>query len=115
MTRAIDRDNQRFKEIVRGKVAVFIATPQAAGLTGGRGAQPVLRCDSVPNKFGAYAAAQVEAAQRADSLARAGRGGGGGGGRGGRAGGGGGGGGGGTGPGARALATVGGSPGRRRR
>ena len=74
----------------RGKVAVFTATPAQAGLTGGgRGAQPVLRCDSLPNKFGAEAAARVEAQQRADSVARAGAGG-----RGGRGGGGGGGGGG---------------------
>src|SRR5439155_7722269 len=31
--------------IVRGKVAVFVATPAAAGLTGGRGSAPVIRCD----------------------------------------------------------------------
>ena len=72
----------------RGKIAVFTATPAQAGLTGGgRAAQPVLRCDSVPNKFGAEAAARVEAQVRADSAARAA-----GGGRGGRGGGGGGGG-----------------------
>jgi len=74
----------------KGKVAVFIATPASAGLTGGRGgggggggggdstATPapgggrgarVPRCDSVPNKFGAAAAAAVEAQQRADSAA----------------------------------------------
>ncbi|HVE34214.1 MAG TPA: M28 family peptidase [Gemmatimonadaceae bacterium] len=71
----------------RGKVAVFTATPAQAGLTaGGRAAQPVLRCDSVPNKFGAEAAARVEAQQRADSASRAGVGG-----RGGRGGGAGGG------------------------
>ena len=67
-----------------GKVAVFIATPAAAGLVGGggRGGAPAVsllpRCDSVPDKFGAAAAAAVEAAQRhADSLAgrTAGRGG----------------------------------------
>lgn len=66
-----------------GKVAVFLATPAAAGLTqggggggGGRGGG-MLRCDSVPDKFGAAAAARVEAAQRADSIAgRGGRGGG---------------------------------------
>jgi hypothetical protein len=68
----------------QGKIAVFTATPAQAGLTGGgRAAQPVLRCDSVPNKFGAEAAARVEAQQRADSASRAG------GGRGGRGGGGG--------------------------
>jgi hypothetical protein len=68
---------------LRGKVAVFIATPAAAGLMagGGRGMPVVLRCDSVPDKFGAAAAARVEAQQRSDSAA--GRGGRGGGGRGG--------------------------------
>ena len=66
--------------VFRGKVAVFTAIPAAVGLgAGGRGAAPVLRCDSVPDKFGAAAAAMVEAAVRADSAA----------GRGGRAGGGG--------------------------
>ena len=66
--------------VFRGKVAVFTAIPAAVGLgAGGRGAAPVLRCDSVPDKFGAAAAAMVEAAARADSAA----------GRGGRAGGGG--------------------------
>jgi hypothetical protein len=54
----------------RGKVAVFSATAGAAGLTGGRGGgggggAAMLRCDSVPDKFGAAAAARVEAAQRA--------------------------------------------------
>jgi hypothetical protein len=42
--------------IVRGKVAVFLA---AAGSS--RPTPPVLRCDSVPDKFGAAAAALVEA------------------------------------------------------
>ncbi len=65
-----------------GKIAVFIATPAAAGLGGGRGTLAP-RCDSVPDKFGAEAAALVEAAQRADSVAGRGRGGG----RGGRGGG----------------------------
>jgi hypothetical protein len=65
----------------RGKVAVFVAGPTAAGVaTTGRTPAAVLRCDSVPDKFGAAAAARVEAQVRADSLARAG------GGRGGRAG-----------------------------
>jgi hypothetical protein len=63
----------------RGKVAVFTAPPAA---TGGRGAAPIPRCDSVPDKFGAAAAAAVETAARADSAA-GGRGGRGGGGRGG--------------------------------
>lgn len=75
--------------LYRGKVAVFTATAAAAGLGGGgggggRGAAAVLRCDSVPNKFGAEAAARVEAQVRADSIA--GRGGRGAGGRGGAAG-----------------------------
>ncbi|HWH53926.1 MAG TPA: M28 family peptidase [Gemmatimonadaceae bacterium] len=71
---------------VRGKVAVFIATPAAAGLAGGRGGAAgggrLERCDSIPSKFGAEAAAQVEAAiariEAADSAAgraRRGRGG----------------------------------------
>jgi hypothetical protein len=62
--------------VFRGKIAVLTATPAQAGLTGGggRAAQPILRCDSVPNKFGAEAAARVEAQQRADSLSRAGAG-----------------------------------------
>jgi len=75
--------------IFRGKVAVFVSTPAAAGLGGGGGgggggrAGLALRCDSVPDKFGAAAAARVEAAARADSAGgRGGRGGGGGGGRG---------------------------------
>ncbi len=59
----------------QGKIAVFTATAAQAGLGGGgRGAQPVLRCDSLPNKFGAEAAARVEAQQRADSISRAGAG-----------------------------------------
>ncbi|MDB4877905.1 MAG: peptidase [Gemmatimonadetes bacterium] len=66
----------------RGKVAVFTATPAAAGLAAaGRGAAALLSCADVPDKFGAAAAAKVEAAARADSAA--GRGGRGGGGRGG--------------------------------
>src|SRR5262249_8341460 len=85
--------------LYRGKVAVFTATAAAAGPgragpgrgrggPGGprarrprRGANAVLRCDWVPNKCGAEAAARVEAQQRADSIA--GRGGRGAGGRGG--------------------------------
>ena len=73
--------------IFKGKVAVFVATAASAGLTGrgggagggaaadsaapaagGRGGR-VPRCDSVPDKFGAAAAAKVEAAARADSVA----------------------------------------------
>jgi hypothetical protein len=64
--------------LLRGKVAVFVATPAAAGLAVPRPA-PVLRCDSVPDKFGAAAAAAEEARVRADSVAgRLPRGGGGG-------------------------------------
>jgi hypothetical protein len=61
-----------------GKIAVFSSTAANAGLTGGRGGAGarVLRCDSVPDKFGAEAAARVEAAVRAESLSRGGRGGG---------------------------------------
>lgn len=68
--------------LFRGKVAVFSSLPP--GGAGGRGAAAMLRCDSVPNKFGARAAAETEAAVAA---AAAGRGGAGGGGRGGRGGG----------------------------
>ena len=53
-----------------GKIAVFTATPAAVGLGAPR-VVPILRCDSVPDKFGAAAAALVEAAVR-DSLAKAG-------------------------------------------
>ncbi len=55
-----------------GKVAVFIATPAAAGLqAGGRNAAPLERCDAYPDMFGATAAALEEAAQRRDdSIAR---------------------------------------------
>ena len=54
--------------MIRGKVAVFLAAPGA-----NRPAPPVLRCDSVPDKFGAAAAAAVEAtATGARATARAG-------------------------------------------
>ncbi|MFI5309879.1 MAG: M28 family peptidase [Gemmatimonadales bacterium] len=68
--------------LFKGKVAVFTAASVPGAGGGGRGAAAVLRCDSVPDKFGAAAAAQVEAAARADSSGggRGGRGGGGGGG-----------------------------------
>lgn len=71
--------------LFKGKIAVFTSNAAGAGLIAtGRGAGRVLRCDSVPDKFGADAAARVEAAVRADSAAgRGGRGGAGGGGRGG--------------------------------
>jgi peptidase M28-like protein len=77
--------------LFKGKIAVFTSTAAGAGLiAAGRGAARVMRCDSVPDKFGADAAARVEAAVRADSVARAGQGGGRGGGGGGRGGAGGG-------------------------
>ena len=53
-----------------GAIAVFTATPAAVGLPNAR-LPVVLRCDSVPDKFGASAAALIEAAVR-DSTARAG-------------------------------------------
>jgi hypothetical protein len=56
--------------LFKGKVAVFIATPATAALAAARPAT-ILRCDSVPNKFGAANAAIVEAAVR-DSITRAG-------------------------------------------
>lgn len=66
--------------IFRGKVAVFTSSAAGAGLIAvGRGAATVLRCDSVPDKFGAEAAVLVEAAARAaagDATGRGGRGGG---------------------------------------
>jgi hypothetical protein len=57
--------------LYKGKVVVFIGTPSSAGIVvAGRGGAPTLRCDSVPDKFGAQAAARVEAQLRADSAAR---------------------------------------------
>ncbi len=66
--------------VFKGKVAVFVAnagTLTALGPVAGRGAgAAVLRCDSVPDKFGAAAAAAVEAKLRAEQAAgRGGRGG----------------------------------------
>ena len=62
----------------KGKIAVFTSTAVASGIApAGRGAARVLRCDSVPNKFGADNAARVEAAVAADTAGRGGRGGGG--------------------------------------
>ncbi len=63
---AVALDRARFA----GKIAVFTAAPSAVGLGAPRPAT-VLRCDSVPDKFGASAAAAVEAAVR-DSIARVG-------------------------------------------
>ena len=49
--------------LFKGKIAVFTSSAAGAGLVaGGRGGARVLRCDSVPDKFGADAAARVEAA-----------------------------------------------------
>ncbi len=54
---------------LRGKIAVFVATPAAVGLAG-RPTPAIQRCDSLPDRFGAAAAARFEAAQRAaDSAA----------------------------------------------
>ena len=71
--------------VFKGKIAVFTAAPPALGAAGGgRGAAAILRCDSVPDKFGAAAASSVEAAVAAAGGGRGGRAGGaGGGGRGG--------------------------------
>lgn len=62
----------------RGKVLVFTAAPSATGFSAGGRGQAGLppRCDSLPNRFGAAAAAAVEAEQRANArgAAPAGRG-----------------------------------------
>ena len=73
---------------VRGKVAVFLASPSAIGAGGGGGGRangPLVRCDSLPDRFGAAAAAATEAATAARG-GGGGRGGQGAGGRGGRGG-----------------------------
>ena len=60
--------------VVKGNVAVFTAAPTTTGAAGGgRGAASLLRCDSVPDKFGAAAAASVEAAVAAAGGGRGGR------------------------------------------
>ena len=59
------------KAMFTGKVAVFLASPARE-----RPAPPVLRCDSVPDKFGAQAAALVEATPAGARAPRAGAGGG---------------------------------------
>ncbi len=56
--------------MIKGKVAVFIAPPARE-----RPAPPVLRCDSVPDKFGAQAAAIVEATPAGARTPRTGAGG----------------------------------------
>lgn len=61
----------------KGKVAVFIGGPAAAaGGRGGANPAAVLRCDSVPNRFGAAAAVIADAATAAAAAGRGGRGGG---------------------------------------
>jgi Zn-dependent M28 family amino/carboxypeptidase len=67
---AVALDPARFK----GKVAVFLADPASAAAAA-RGPAPLMSCADVPNKFGARAAAEVEAAQRANPSAIARRGG----------------------------------------
>ena len=47
--------------LFRGKVAVFLAAIAAPNAGGARGPVSLVSCDAVPNKFGAAAAAQVEA------------------------------------------------------
>ncbi|MCC6241225.1 MAG: M28 family peptidase [Gemmatimonadaceae bacterium] len=64
---------------VKGKVVVFIGHPSATGGGAGRGPASFVSCGDVPNKFGAAAAADVEAKARTSPAApAAGRGGGGG-------------------------------------
>ena len=81
---------------LQGKVAVFLASPAAVGLAGagggGRAGAAMLRCDSLPDRFGAAAAAAADAAAaaRAAAAGAGAAGGRGGGGRGGGRGGGGG-------------------------
>lgn len=50
----------------RGKVAVFTSNASAGGTPQGRGPVSFVSCADVPNKFGAAAAAAVEAAARAN-------------------------------------------------
>ncbi|MDB4914555.1 MAG: peptidase [Gemmatimonadetes bacterium] len=57
--------------MLKGKIAVFTASPAAVGLGAPRPAV-LLRCDSVPDKFGAAAAAKVEAAARDAAAANGG-------------------------------------------
>ncbi len=55
--------------VFRGKVAVFLATPNAPGLEPPPRPTPVLvRCDSLPDMFGAAAAVKVEADRAAGRL-----------------------------------------------
>lgn len=50
----------------RGKVAVFVSNASAGGTPQGRGPVSFVSCADVANKFGAAAAAEVEAAARAN-------------------------------------------------
>ncbi len=52
--------------MLRGKVAVFVSTATPGGTPQGRGPVSFVSCADVPNKFGAAAAADVEAAARAN-------------------------------------------------
>jgi hypothetical protein len=49
--------------VFRGKVAVFIGGPMASGGGGGRGAGALQKCDALPDRFGAAAAAIADAAR----------------------------------------------------
>ncbi len=60
--------------VLRGKIAVFIAPPSAGA--GGRGPVSFVSCADVPDKFGAAAAAAVEAAPAGARRPAGGRGGG---------------------------------------
>ena len=52
--------------VFRGKVAVFVSDATAGGTPANRAPTSFVSCADVPNKFGAAAAAAVEAAARAD-------------------------------------------------
>ena len=56
--------------IFRGKIAVFLAGPGAPGMAVPARPAPMLRCDSVPDRFGAAAAIKLEAAQAALNASR---------------------------------------------
>ncbi|MBI2795808.1 MAG: M28 family peptidase [Gemmatimonadetes bacterium] len=54
----------------RGKVAVFLMAPGAPGYAAPARPSALLRCDSVPDRFGAAAAIKLEAAAAANAAAR---------------------------------------------
>ena len=58
----------------RGKVVVFSGGPGAGAGAGGRGAAPLARCDSLPNRFGARNAAYADSVAAAARAAAGGRG-----------------------------------------